>query len=109
MNSLLHNPADRKASIAANKLEGAGAALAHKSLYNGKPLFKRPQLLPDFGWSLRDSLCPPSTCTSLILHLLLHLLQHFLHPPQLHETEERRSKTDLLGLGAGDLHWELAS
>ena len=29
------------------------------------------------------SLCPPSTCISLILHLLLHLLQHLLHSPQL--------------------------
>lgn len=59
---------------------------------------------------MRGSLCPPGTRISLILHLLLHLLQHFLHPPQLHETEERRSKTDLLGLGicAGGWHHEMS-
>lgn len=50
MNSLLHTPADCKASIAANKLEGAGAALARKSLYNGKPFLMstalaRPQMV----------------------------------------------------------------
>lgn len=52
MNSLLHKAADCKASIAANKLEDASAALAHKSLYNGKPLFKHPQLLAGLRWSL---------------------------------------------------------